>query len=117
MPRVDELLNRLERAQRILADAPHSQFQEKTVFSTPSGHLHYMILPFGLHEAPTTFQRMMDIFLWPHQVFPAAYLDDVVIHSGAERTISSGSWESAVWAMVGWINSQPQEVPPESGRS
>lgn len=55
--------------------------KEKTVFSTPSGHLHYLILPFGLLEAPTTLQRMMDIFLWPHQVFPAAYLDDVVIHS------------------------------------
>ncbi|KAL0186488.1 hypothetical protein M9458_018158, partial [Cirrhinus mrigala] len=38
-------------------------------------------LPFGLHGAPATFQRMMDIILRPHQSYAAAYLDDVVIHS------------------------------------
>ncbi|KAI2645167.1 Retrovirus-related Pol polyprotein from transposon 17.6 [Labeo rohita] len=37
--------------------------------------------PFGLHGAPATFQRMMDILLRPHQSYAAAYLDDVVIHS------------------------------------
>uniref|UniRef100_A0A9J8CAA1 ribonuclease H n=1 Tax=Cyprinus carpio carpio TaxID=630221 RepID=A0A9J8CAA1_CYPCA len=40
-------------------------------------------LPFGLHGAPATFQRMMDILLRPHQAYAAAYLDDVVIHSEA----------------------------------
>ncbi|PTA42279.1 hypothetical protein C8054_31570, partial [Micromonospora sp. RP3T] len=40
-------------------------------------------LPFGLHGAPATFQRMMDILLRPHQNYAAAYLDDVVVHSEA----------------------------------
>ncbi|KAL0170492.1 hypothetical protein M9458_035088, partial [Cirrhinus mrigala] len=45
-------------------------------FSTPSGQ--YQTLPFGLHGAPATFQRMMDIILRPHQSYAAAYLNDVL---------------------------------------
>ncbi|KAL0152976.1 hypothetical protein M9458_051729 [Cirrhinus mrigala] len=57
--------------------------REKTAFSTPSGHWQYWTLPFGLHGAPATFQRMMDVLLRPHQAYAAAYLDDVVVHSEA----------------------------------
>ncbi len=53
----------------------------KTAFSTPSGHWQYRVLPFGLHGAPATFQRLMDVLLRPHQPYAAAYLDDVVVHS------------------------------------
>ncbi|KAL0200309.1 hypothetical protein M9458_003496, partial [Cirrhinus mrigala] len=63
MPRVDELC------------------KTKDAFSTPSGHWQYRTLPFGLHGAPATFQRLMDIVLRPHQPYAAAYIDDVVIHS------------------------------------
>ncbi|KAL1273036.1 hypothetical protein QQF64_028898 [Cirrhinus molitorella] len=45
------------------------------------GHWQYRTLPFGLHGAPATFQRLMDILLHPHQAYAAAYLDDIVIHS------------------------------------
>lgn len=38
-------------------------------------------MPFGLHDTPVTFQRMMDKFLWDVPSFAAAYLDDVVIRS------------------------------------
>ncbi|XP_067293545.1 uncharacterized protein [Pseudorasbora parva] len=90
MPRVDELLERLGRARYITTlDLTKGYWQvpltnsakEKTAFSTPSGHWQYRTLPFGLHGAPATFQRMMDILLRPHQAYAAAYLDDVVIHS------------------------------------
>ncbi|KAL0192170.1 hypothetical protein M9458_010466, partial [Cirrhinus mrigala] len=90
MPRVDELLDRLGGARFISTldltkgywQVPLSvESREKTAFSTPSGHWQYCILPFGLHGAPATFQRMMDILLRPHQEYAAAYLDDVVIHS------------------------------------
>ncbi len=57
------------------------QAKPKTAFSTPNGHWQYRVLPFGLHGAPATFQRMMDILLRPHQSYAAAYLDDVVVHS------------------------------------
>ena len=34
-----------------------------TAFSTPEGHFHYNCMPFGLKNAPATFQRMMDTAL------------------------------------------------------
>lgn len=34
-----------------------------TAFSTATGHWQYRVLPFRLHEAPATFQRLMDIVL------------------------------------------------------
>ena len=90
MPRVDELLDRLGRARFISTldltkgywQVPLTdQAKPKTAFSTPSGHWQYWVLPFGLHGAPATFQRLMDVLLRPHQAYAAAYLDDVVIHS------------------------------------
>ena len=38
-------------------------------------------MPFGLHEAPATFQRMMDNILRGAKKLAAAYLNDVVIYS------------------------------------
>ena len=38
-------------------------------------------MPFGLHSAPATFQRMMNHVLRGCEQFAGAYLDDVVIHS------------------------------------
>ncbi len=90
MPRVDELLDRLGRARYISTldltkgywQVPLSEeAKPKSAFSTPSGHWQYRTLPFGLHRALATFQRLMDILLRPHQQYAAAYLDDVVIHS------------------------------------
>ncbi len=90
MPRVDELLDRLWRAWFISTldltkgywQVPLTeQAKPKTAFSTPNGHWQYRVLPFGLHGAPATFQRMMDILLRPHQSYAAAYLDDVFVHS------------------------------------
>jgi hypothetical protein len=54
--------------------------REKTAFATPDGLFHYRKLPFGLHGAPPTFQRLMDRVLRPHRGYAAAYIDDIVIH-------------------------------------
>lgn len=43
--------------------------------------MHFRVLPFGLHGAPLTFQRLMDTVLDGLGEFAAAYLDDVVIFS------------------------------------
>ncbi len=90
MPWVDELLDRLGGTRYISTlDLTKGYWQvplteeakPKTAFSTPSGHWQYRVLPFGLHGAPATLQRMLDILLRPHQSYAAAYLDDVVVHS------------------------------------
>ena len=36
------------------------------------------MLPFGVHGAPPTFQRMMDRLLQPHQAYAGAYIDDII---------------------------------------
>lgn len=55
---------------------------EKTAFVTHSGHFEWLVMPFGLKNAPATFQRIMQRIL---QDFVGrgveVYLDDIVIHS------------------------------------
>ncbi|KAG5847077.1 hypothetical protein ANANG_G00122120 [Anguilla anguilla] len=90
MPRVDELIERLGPARFLSTldltrgywQVPLSpQAKEKTAFVTPDGLFQYRVLPFGVHGAPATFQRLMDQVLRPHQEYAAAYLDDIVVHS------------------------------------
>ena len=51
-----------------------------------SGLYYYRCLPFGLHGAPTTFQRLIDRVLRPHHEYAVTYLDVIIVHSD--------SWES-----------------------
>ena len=90
MQRTDELLERLGPARYISTlDLTKGYWQipltesakEKTAFSTPQGLFHYTVLPFGVHGAPATFQRLMDRILRPHNAYAASYLDDVIVHS------------------------------------
>uniref|UniRef100_A0A674CNJ5 Gypsy retrotransposon integrase-like protein 1 n=1 Tax=Salmo trutta TaxID=8032 RepID=A0A674CNJ5_SALTR len=90
MPRVDELLEKIGKARYITTlDLTKGYWQipltprakEKTAFATPDGLFQYTVMPFGLHGAPATFQRLMDKVLKPHQAYAAAYLDDVGIYS------------------------------------
>ncbi|MCG8049195.1 MAG: DDE-type integrase/transposase/recombinase [Candidatus Thiodiazotropha taylori] len=56
--------------------------KEKTAFSTPDGHFQFKKLPFGLTNAPSSFQRAMDVVLkgltWSDCL---VYLDDIVIYA------------------------------------
>lgn len=90
MPRADDLVERLGRAKYFstldlckgywqVPLTPESQ--EVTAFQTPFGHFHFRVLPFGLHGAPSPFQRMMDQLLRGTEGYAAAYLDDIVIYS------------------------------------
>ena len=90
MPRVDELIQWLGPARYLTTldltkgywQAPLTKAaREKTAFVTPGGLSQYTVLPFGVHGAPATFQRMMDQLLRPHQAYAAAYIDDIIIHS------------------------------------
>lgn len=90
MPRIDELIDRLGTARYMTTlDLTKGYWQiplaesakEKTAFVTPDGAFQYKRMPFGLQNAPATFQRKMDKILRPHQKYAAAYLDDVIIHS------------------------------------
>ena len=54
--------------------------REKTAFCTPDGLFEFNVMPFGLCNAPATFQRLMDTVLaglqWTNCL---VYLDDVIV--------------------------------------
>ena len=54
----------------------------KTAFSTSLGHFEWTVMPFGLCNAPATFQRMMNLsFSEFIGKFVFIYLDDIIIYS------------------------------------
>lgn len=57
---------------------------QKTAFSTENGHYEFKRMPFGLKNAPSTFQRVMDNILRGLQnEICLVYLDDIVIFSSS----------------------------------
>ena len=54
--------------------------REKTAFCTPDGLFEFKVMPFGLCNAPATFQRLMDMVLaglqWTNCL---VYLDDIIV--------------------------------------
>ncbi len=66
--------------------------KEFTAFKTSFGQFQFRVLPFGLHGAPATFQRMMDQILRGTEMFAAMILlynynnmDDIIIFSQTWR--------------------------------
>ena len=56
------------------------QHREKTAFVTLYGKYYFLMMPFGLISALSTFQRLMDGLFNGLYDFTVAYLDDIIIH-------------------------------------
>ncbi|KAK3750995.1 hypothetical protein QZH41_007605 [Actinostola sp. cb2023] len=68
--------------------AMHPSTKEKTAFTTSSGLYEWNVLPFGLCNAPSTFERLMELVLKGlHWKICLIYLDDVIVMS---RTVEEG---------------------------
>lgn len=60
--------------------------QEKTAFLTRFGLFEYVVMPFGLCNAPGTFQSFINSVLRDYlDEFCSAYLDDVLVYSFSEE--------------------------------
>lgn len=90
-PRIDEILDNLGKAtyfttldlvQGFHQIKVHPNSIEKTAFSVPHGHFEFVRMPFGLKNAPATFEKLMDNILRPFLYkFCFVYMDDVIIFS------------------------------------
>lgn len=91
IPKISTILDRLGRSQYFstidLVSGYHQVEMneadiEKTAFNTTNGHYEFTRMPFGLKNAPATFQRLMDHILRGLQDDTCiVYLDDIVIYS------------------------------------
>ena len=91
LPRIEELIDQVESTAKFFSKLDlHSGFHQirvvpedipKTAFKTKYGTFQYRVMPFGLCNAPATFQRTMDLVFGSLRQFVGVYMDDVLVFS------------------------------------
>ena len=97
MPRVEEIVEDVVQSKFISTmDLAKSYYQvlmepkdqEMTAFVCHAGHFQFTRMPFGVRNAPSMFQKLMDKVLKAVKGYARAYIDDIVVFSS--------SWEDHV---------------------
>jgi hypothetical protein len=91
MPRIDELFDTIATGRIFSKLDAYSGYHQiemdpssipKTAFGSKFGHYEFVKMPFGLVNAPATFQRAMDtLFCEERNKFLVVYLDDIIVFS------------------------------------
>lgn len=90
LPRINLILDRLRESRYISSidlengywQVPMAEGSKKyTAFAVVGRRLYqWRVMPFGLHSAPATFQRVLDTVIGPElEPFAFAYLDDIIV--------------------------------------
>ena len=89
LPRIDDTLDALGEASFFstldLCSGYHQlpvadEARPKTAFSTPDGHYEFNVLPFGVCNGPSAFQRLMTVVLSGLQWHTClVYIDDIIV--------------------------------------
>ena len=90
MPRIDEMLDsiafatyftKLDLTQGFHQIRIHPESIYKTAFQTKFGSFQFRVMPFGLSNAPATFQRTMNNLFDDIRAYVGAYMDDIIVFS------------------------------------
>src|SRR5207245_4846294 len=91
LPRIDDMLEQFETAKwfksidlasRYWQIAMKEEDIQKTAFTCGYGLYEFVVIPFGLTNAPATFQRLMNHILMEYlDEFVVVYIDDILIYS------------------------------------
>ena len=96
LPQIDDLLDKLGQSKYLDLKSGYWQIRvgassrEKTTFVTHRGLYEFCVMPFGIKNAPSFFQRLMQNLLLglkkdTEQEFVDVYLDDIIVFSRTFR--------------------------------